>query len=266
MPANNVLALSDPLEAVIRKAGELARETARRPFKHWTKGPDRSPVTEGDIVVNEFLRAQLTALLHGAGWLSEETQESPEYGLPLNWIVDPIDGTRAYISGRADWTISVALAEYGRPLIAALYAPVTDEMFLASRAGGVTLNGRPIRATPGKLLNGAKLAGPKRYLDRLSALSPGILAEPKVHSLALRIARVAQGTLDAAFASGGSHDWDLAAADLLVHEAGGALTDFLGRPLKYNEPQSAHGPLIAAGHFCHGALTGLVRDRETEFA
>ena len=266
MPANDVLALSDPLEAVIRKAGELARETAQRPFKHWTKGPDRSPVTEGDIVVNEFLRAQLTALLHGAGWLSEETQESPEYGLPLNWIVDPIDGTRAYISGRADWTISVALAEYGRPLIAALYAPVTDEMFLASRAGGVTLNGRPIRATPGKLLNGAKLAGPKRYLDRLSALSPGILAEPKVHSLALRIARVAQGTLDAAFASGGSHDWDLAAADLLVHEAGGALTDFLGRPLKYNEPQSAHGPLMAAGQSRHGALIGLVRDRETEFA
>jgi myo-inositol-1(or 4)-monophosphatase len=264
LPANDVLALSDPLEAVIRKAGELARETARRPFKRWTKGPDRSPVTEADIVVNEFLHEQLTALVHGAGWLSEESQESPEYGLPLNWIVDPIDGTRAYISGRADWTISVALAEHGRPLIAALYAPVTDEMFLASRGAGAKLNGRPIRATPGELLNGAKLAGPKRYLDRLSAL--GILAQPKVHSLALRIARVAQGALDAAIASSGSHDWDLAAADLLVHEAGGALTDVLGRPLMYNEPQSAHGALIAAGHSRHRALVGLVRDRETEFA
>src|SRR5262249_2918907 len=163
-------------------------------------------------------------------------------------------------------TISVALAEHGRPLIAALYAPVTDEMFLASRGGGARLNGRRIRATSGEILNGAKVAGPKRYLDRLSPLSPGILGQPKGPPLALRIARVAQGTLDAAFASGGSHDWDLAAADLLVHEAGGALTDFLSRPLKYNEPQSAHGPLIAAGHFCHGALTGLVRDRETEFA
>ncbi|MGA7679771.1 MAG: inositol monophosphatase family protein, partial [Pseudolabrys sp.] len=97
-------------------------------------------------------------------------------------------------------------------------------------------------------------------------LTPGILVQPKVHSLALRIARVAQGALDAAIASGGSHDWDLAAADLLVHEAGGALTDFVGRPLKYNKPQSAHGALIAAGYSRHTALIGLVRDRETEFA
>ena len=64
----------------------------------------------------------------------------------------------------------------------------------------------------------------------------------------------------------GSHDWDLAAADLLVHEAGGMLTDFAGRPLKYNKPQSAHGALIAASHARHGALIGLMRDRETEFA
>ena len=92
------------------------------------------------------------------------------------------------------------------------------------------------------------------------------MAQPKIHSLALRIARVAHGALDAAFASGGSHDWDLAAADLLVHEAGGALTDFAGRPLTYNKPESAHGALIAAGHPRHAALIELVRDRETEFA
>jgi len=266
LPANDVLALPDPLEAVIRKAGELAQEIARRPFKRWTKGADQSPVTEADIVVNEFLHGQLTELVNGAGWLSEETQEPPEYGLPLNWIVDPIDGTRAYISGRADWSISVALTEYGRPVVGALYAPVANEMFLVSRGGGAKLNRVSITTTSGETLDGARLAGPKRYLNRLSVLRPGILAQPKVHSLALRIARVAQGTLDAAIASSGSHDWDLAAADLLVHEAGGVLTDFLGRPLKYNEPQSAHGALIAAGRTRHGAFVGLVRDRETEFA
>jgi myo-inositol-1(or 4)-monophosphatase len=256
-----------PLEAIVREAGELARTTARGPFKHWTKGIDHSPVTEADIVVNEYLRAQLSALLHDAEWLSEESQDQPpDRVLPLAWIVDPIDGTRAYISGRADWSISVALAEYGRPLVAALYAPVPDEMFLVSRDGGATLNGVPIRTTSGETLNGARLAGPRRYLDRLSALTPGILIQPKVYSLALRIARVAQGTLDAAIVSGGSHDWDLAAADLLVHEAGGALTDFAGRPLKYNVSQPAHGALIAAGYSRHTALIRLVRDRETEFA
>jgi myo-inositol-1(or 4)-monophosphatase len=186
--------------------------------------------------------------------------------LPLVWIVDPIDGTRAYISGRADWTISVALAEHGRPVLAAIYAPVTDEMFLACQGRSATLNGAPIMATSGKTLAGARFAGPKRYLERLSNISPEIVVQPKVHSLALRIARVAQGALEAAVSSVGSHDWDLAAADLLVHEAGGALTDFTGHPLKYNEPQAAHGALIAAGHARHAALLELVRDREIEFA
>ena len=182
------------------------------------------------------------------------------------WIVDPIDGTRAFISGRADWSISVALVEDGRPLVAALYAPVSEEIFLAARGTGATLNGTPIKANEGDGLRGAKIAGPKRYLDRFSSLAEGTLAQPKVHSLALRLARVAQGALDAAFSSRGSHDWDLAAADLLVHEAGGALTDFTGRPLKYSGSQAVHGALIAAGQPRHDALIVLVRDRRAEFA
>jgi myo-inositol-1(or 4)-monophosphatase len=267
LPASNLAALRGPLEAVMRDAGELARETARGPFKQWTKGADNSPVTEGDIAVNNLLRGRLGSLVSDAGWLSEESQDDlPDDALALAWIVDPIDGTRAYISGRADWTISVALADHGRPLLAALYAPVTEEMFVASRGGGATLNGAAIKASAGDRLSGARLAGPKRYLDRLSSLTPNTLAQPKVHSLALRIARVAHGALDAAVASPGSHDWDLAAADLLVHEAGGALTDFVGRPLTYSNAHGAHGALVAAGQARHDTLINLVRDRETEFA
>ena len=249
----------------MREAGALARKTAQSAFRHWTKGEDRSPVTEADIAVNDLLHQQLTALCPGAGWLSEETAEIPS-STTLMWIVDPIDGTRAFISGRADWSISVALVEDGRPLVAALYAPVSEEIFLAARGTGATLNGTPIKANEGDGLRGAKIAGPKRYLDRFSSLAEGTLAQPKVHSLALRLARVAQGALDAAFSSRGSHDWDLAAADLLVHEAGGALTDFTGRPLKYNGSQAVHGALIAAGQARHDALIGLVRDRKAEFA
>ena len=249
----------------MREAGALARKTAQSAFRHWTKGEDRSPVTEADIAVNDLLHQQLTALCPGAGWLSEETAEIPS-STTLMWIVDPIDGTRAFISGRADWSISVALVEDGRPLVAALYAPVSDEIFLAARGTGATLNGTPIKANEGDGLRGAKIAGPKRYLDRFSSLAEGTLAQPKVHSLALRLARVAQGALDAAFSSRGSHDWDLAAADLLVHEAGGALTDFTGRPLKYSGSQAVHGALIAAGQPRHDALIVLVRDRRAEFA
>jgi len=264
LPASN---LREPLAAVMREAGALARATARRSFKRWTKGDDNSPVCEADIAVNDFLRARLNVLAPGAGWVSEETDEQQDARTATSaWIVDPIDGTRAYISGRADWTISVALAARGRPQLAALYAPMTDELFLAVHGQGVTLNGDPLTTSGGAQLAGARLAGPKRYLDRLTGLSPQIMAQPKVFSLALRLARVAHGELDAAFASPGSHAWDLAAADLLVHEAGGVMTDFAGRPLSYDRPHAVHDALIAAGPARHGTLIDLVRDRMAEFA
>jgi myo-inositol-1(or 4)-monophosphatase len=267
LPASDDLALRDQLAAVMREAGELARVTASRPFKRWTKGEDQSPVSEGDIAVNKLLHERLPKLAPDAGWLSEETEDdAAARSAPRAWIVDPIDGTRAYISGRADWTISVALVEDGRPAVAALYAPVTEEMFLGVRGQGATLNGVLMRAPDDASLTGARLAGPKRYLDRLARLTPTVLPQPKVHSLALRLTRVAQGELDAAFASGGSHDWDLAAADLLVHEAGGVLTDFAGQMLSYNRPHVVHTALIAAGPARHGTLLELVRDRQAEFA
>jgi myo-inositol-1(or 4)-monophosphatase len=115
-------------------------------------------------------------------------------------------------------------------------------------------------------LTGAKVAGPKRFLERLERLSPAILPQPKIHSLALRLVRVGSGELDVAFSSGGSHDWDLAAADLLVHEAGGSLTDFAGRPLSFNRPHVVHGALVAAGRARHGVILDLVRDRMPELA
>jgi myo-inositol-1(or 4)-monophosphatase len=263
LPGNKLAAL----EAIMREAGELARVTSRGPFKRWTKDHDNSPVSDGDIAVNNLLRTKLTELAPPAGWLSEETDDDlPGRAMATAWIVDPIDGTRAYITGRPDWTISVALVESGRPVLAALYAPVTEEMFLAAQGRGATLNGTAVKTSQSAALYGARLAGPKRYLDKLSSLEPDILVQPKVHSLALRLTRVAHDGLDAAFASPGSHDWDLAAADLLVHEAGGLMTDLTGKPLTYNRPDVVHGALIAAGPPRHATLIDLMRDRLPEFA
>jgi myo-inositol-1(or 4)-monophosphatase len=255
------------LEAVVREAGALARTTSHRPFKRWTKGPDHSPVTEGDIAVNDLLRERLPHLAPSAGWLSEESEDLPSARAgTTTWIVDPIDGTRAYIAGRPDWTISVALVTGGLPVLAALYAPVTEEMFLAVRGQGATLNDRKIMVSNGADLDGARLAGPKRMLERLAGLRPTVLSQPKINSLALRLTRVAQGELEAAFASRGSHDWDLAAAALLVHEAGGMMTDFTGQPLSYNRPHIVHGALIAADAARHKTLLSLMRDHIAEFA
>lgn len=266
MPGSDPLTLRSALEAIMREAGELALHTSRGEFKRWTKGADHSPVSEGDIAVNNLLHTKLRALAPQAGWLSEETEDDVAgRSVQCAWVVDPIDGTRAYIAGFPDWTISVALVEGARPRLAALYAPVTGEMFLAVAGQGATLNGEPMTASGGAELAGARLAGPKRYLDRLADLSDDTLPQPKVHSLALRLTRVAHGGLDIAFASPGSHDWDLAAADLLVHEAGGTMTDLAGQPLRYNQPLTVHKALIAAGNARHGTLIGLMRGRLPEF-
>jgi myo-inositol-1(or 4)-monophosphatase len=198
----------------------------------------------------------------GHAWLSEETEDDPvRLQARSLWIVDPIDGTRSYLAGRPDWVVSAALVTDGRPVLAALFAPVTDEMFLAQAGGGATCNGLPIAATPGRDLRDVKVAGPKRLLKDLAEICPGVVLLPRVGSLALRIARVAQGEADIAFAGDNSHDWDLAAADLLVHEAGGVLTTLAGESVIYNRPQPVHRALVAAGRGRHGSLLPLMRDR-----
>jgi myo-inositol-1(or 4)-monophosphatase len=236
----------------------LALEASTKPVKSWLKAQD-SPVSEVDIAVDVLLKARLEPIVPQAAWLSEETEDDPaRLSARRVWIVDPIDGTRSFLAGRADWTVSVALVEDGRPIVAALYAPATEEFFLAIAGASVTRNGLAIRASAGEALAGARISGPKRLLDQIAKAAPDIVIAPRVHSLALRLARVADNTLDAAFAGGNSHDWDLAAADLLVHEAGGALTTLDGATLSYNGATPTHGMLVAAGRPRHRALSTLL--------
>jgi myo-inositol-1(or 4)-monophosphatase len=250
------------LAVAVREAGGIARKFFGGPLRQWTKGLGDSPVTEADIASNDLLQSALVR--PGDGWLSEESENDPSR---LNarriWVVDPIDGTRAFIAGREDWSVSVALVAEGRPVLAALYAPVTEEMFLASAGEGATCNGVAIGAPTGSSLAGARVAGPKRMLEQIAPGS-GIVAMPRIHSLALRLARVAHGAIDAAIAGGNGHDWDLAAADLLVHEAGGVMTGLDGRALIYNRPDPVHGMLIAAGRERHAALVDLVRAQSNQ--
>jgi myo-inositol-1(or 4)-monophosphatase len=249
------------LAAAVREAGELALATFRAPIKSWTKGHS-SPVCEADIAVDRLLRQKLIEPNPSIGWLSEESEDDPARTAASRlFIVDPIDGTRAYLGGLPDWSVSAALVESGRPIAAAVMAPAQEEMFTAVAGHGAWCNGKKIAVSAGTELKGAQVAGPRGLLDRLGRTGIALVAVPKVHSLALRLAWVASGRLDAAFAAGNSHDWDLAAADLLVHEAGGALTTFTSQNLTYNCTQPVHGALVAAGPDRHAALVDLLQDR-----
>lgn len=264
MPDIDVGAQAERLTSAVREAGELALKTFRGTLKSWTKGKD-SPVCEADIAVNELLHARLNDAAFA--WLSEESADDPRRIAARHvWVIDPIDGTRAYIAGFPEWTVAAALVENGRPVAAAVFAPVADELFTATAGGGAWCNGRAIAATPGDSLDGARFAGPRSFAERLHKAGAALAPIPRIASLALRLTRVAQGAVDAAMASGNSHDWDLAAADLLVHEAGGLLTTFSGRSLLYNQPKTAHEPLVAAGRERHERLIGLVQERRIALA
>jgi myo-inositol-1(or 4)-monophosphatase len=249
------------LKDTVRDAGRLALSMFRTELKNWTKGVS-SPVSEADIAVNDLLEKALRSATPDYGWLSEESADDElRLACRLVWIVDPIDGTRSYLAGRQDWCVSVALVEDASPLLAAVFAPATDEFFFAARGQGATRNGAEVSATSGTALDFTRVAGPKPLVERLSRGSGEITLHPRIGSLALRLCRVAEGHLDAAFAGGQSRDWDLAAANLIVQEANGNMTALSGETILYNRREVTHGVLVAAGRDRHASIVSHFRDR-----
>src|ERR1700684_942864 len=165
LPAAEVVDLQQQAQRLVeavREAGALALSMFKTPLKNWTKGEALSPVSDADIAVDVLLRERLTGDGATIGWLSKESVDDPvRLDARYVWIVDPIDGTRAYIAGLPDWAVSAALVEDGRPVAACLYSPVNDEFFMAVAGAGATLNGVPIAATPGAALADLRVAGPK---------------------------------------------------------------------------------------------------------
>ncbi|SFN65452.1 myo-inositol-1(or 4)-monophosphatase [Bradyrhizobium sp. Ghvi] len=249
------------LQDTVREAGALAQSMFRTELKKWTKGAS-SPVSEADIAVNDLLEARLRGATPDYGWLSEESaDDSTRLSRRLTWVVDPIDGTRNYLNGHDDWCVSVALIEDASPILAAVFAPVTNEFFFAARGRGTLLNDIPVRATQGAALDFSRVAGPKPLVERLKPSLGEIKLHPRIGSLALRLCRVAHGGLDAAFAGGNSHDWDLAAADLIVQEADGRMSGLSGDPILYNRREVTHGVLVAAGRDRHASIVAHFRNR-----
>ena len=262
IPARDILARDAALLTdTVREAGALALSLFRTELKNWTKGAS-SPVSEADIAVNDLLESRLRSATPDYGWLSEESvDDEARLEKRLVWIVDPIDGTRGYLAGREDWCVSVALVENGSALLAAVFAPASDEFFFAMRGQGAVRNTVPVLATSGTELDFSRVAGPKPLVERLSRQTGEIILHPRIGSLALRLCRVAQGSLDAAFAGGQSRDWDLAAANLIVQEANGNMTALSGDAILYNRREVTHGVLVAAGRDRHASIVEHFRNR-----
>ena len=257
MLAHDVALLTD----TVREAGALALSLFRTELKNWTKGAS-SPVSEADIAVNDLIETRLRRATPDYGWLSEESVDDEQrLDRQRVWIVDPIDGTRGYLAGREDWCVSVALVEDTTPVLAAVFAPASDEFFFAARGQGAARNDAAVHATTGTEMDFSRVAGPKPLVERLSRSSDDITLHPRIGSLALRLCRVAEGRLDAAFAGGQSRDWDLAAANLIVQEANGSMTALSGDRILYNRREVTHGVLVAAGRDRHASIIEHFRKR-----
>ncbi len=247
MPATEAAAHLDDLALVRAAAGEAGRIAMGyfgRDPEVWMKG-GVSPVSEADYAVDRFLRETLRRARPDYGWLSEETADTPDrLSARRTFVVDPIDGTRAFLDRQDVWCVSIAVVEDGRPTVGVLDCPARREVFAAAAGGGATLNGDPlaVRQMPDEPL----MAGPKTMLDGLEPAFPiRFRRYSYVPSLAYRIAIIAGGRLDATFVKANSHDWDLAAADLVLAEAGGGVRDMSGRALRYAGPDPVRGVLCA---------------------
>lgn len=249
--------LASRLAEVVVDAGAIAaRMFSAGGAERWTKADD-SPVTAADIAVDRYLAEHLPPLTPGSGWLSEETVDTPDrLDRRLVWIVDPIDGTRAFVEGVPEWVVSVALVDSGRPVAGIVHNPVRGVTHAAVRGGGATRNGAPLEVADSAALSGARIGGTRSLI---APLKPhGVVEGAWIYALANRLVKVADGTLDAALARPAAHDWDIAAAHLILEEAGAVLTDFDGAAPGYNRKSSRQPALVAAAPKRHAALIAAI--------
>jgi myo-inositol-1(or 4)-monophosphatase len=241
----------DLIAAAARDAGDLALAFRARGLKSWEKAKG-DPVTEADLAADSLLQDQLRPARPNYGWLSEETaDDNSRLSARRSFVVDPIDGTRAFIKNRPEFVVSVAVIEDGAPVAAALYDPSAGRLWDAARGFGARVNGVAITLSACAAIEDATILGDPGRLADLRAL--GARADT-VNSAALRLALCAQGAFDAVVAVRGKWDWDLAAGALIVTEAGGRITDRAGRALRFNgDPPRQPAPL-AAGPALHALL------------
>jgi myo-inositol-1(or 4)-monophosphatase len=251
-------------ERICREAGQMAMQSwpgAGHALESWSKD-DASPVSAADLAVDRFLHRELGALLPAAGWLSEETADSPQrLGCDLIWVVDPIDGTRDFIRGRSGWCVSVALVSSGRPLLATLVAPARGEVFTAIAGQGAMVNGTALTSSDCTVFSGCRVPA-----DSLPPEDQDLTMVDKPNSIALRIAMVASGAADLVATLRWGYEWDVAAAALIAREAGAAVSDAFGNPLAYNKRDPrAFGLLVSAAKI-HGDAVERLAERAERFS
>lgn len=243
----------DLLIAAAQDAGQIARQYWRQEPEIWEKDHGAGPVTEADLAVNDFLIQRLLGARPDYGWLSEESPDNPaRLDAAHCFIIDPIDGTRAFIDGQEGFSHSLAVAEGDRIVAAVVHLPVMGLTYAASADGPATLNGEPMAASHAAL-PGADVLATKAVLDP-TFWKGGQPPQFRRHfrpSLAWRLCLVGEGRFDATMSLRAAWEWDIAAGSLIAERAGAVVTDMHGAAMRFNSPQARVDGLVIAGPALH---------------
>ena len=243
------------IKKVVHKAGQIAKAAfLKDELQIWDKG-DGHLVTSADIEVNNYLSKYLKENRPNYGWLSEETKDdSSRLKANRTFVVDPIDGTKAFIDGTIDFVVSVAVIESNYPVAAVVYNPIKNEMFEATLGGGSKLNNSNIKVNDKKSVKGITMIGYSRKFKQLKWPHMNCF---NVNSMAYRIALVACGKADATVAFTPKSDWDIAAAQLIATEAGAYISNINGKIPSYGNTNTKGSGIICAGKNLHSLLLDL---------
>jgi myo-inositol-1(or 4)-monophosphatase len=248
--------------ALLTDAATAAGQIAARHFgtgvATWDKGGGQGPVTAADLEVNAWLHEHLRAARPGYGWLSEEGDalaDTARLSAPATFVIDPIDGTRAFIEGQKSFAHALAVVVAGRPVVAVVHLPLLGLTYRASLGQGAWLGDQRLKASPRSALLGARVLAARPMLE--PHRWPGGLPPVERHfrpSLAWRLALVGEGRFDAMITLRDTWDWDIAASALIAAEAGAQVTDRAGAPLAFNTLLARSPGVLAGPAPLHAAL------------
>ena len=235
-----------------REAGALSLAMRDAGLKIWSKDGG-SPVTDADLAVDAMLKARLGSARPDYGWLSEETADNADrLSNRRIFVVDPIDGTVAYMKDKPWWCIPIAVVEDGRPVAAVIHAPMLNETFVATLGGGASLNEHAITPSDTTDLDDASVLADARLMEGPLWPEPWPpMRYEKRNALAYRMALVAAGAFDAAIALTPKWDWDVCAGALIAEESGARVSDHHGLPWRFNQPDPRQTSLICAAPGLH---------------
>jgi myo-inositol-1(or 4)-monophosphatase len=244
------------LSEAAAEAAAIALRYWKRDPQVWDKGGEHGPVSEADLAVNDMLKARLRAARPDYGWLSEETpDDSDRLACNRVFIVDPIDGTRAFIAGEDNFAVSLAVAEAGRVIAGAVILPAKARLYTAELGQPARRDGVAIHASGRTELQGANILATKANMapEHWKGGVPELRRSFRT-SLAYRLCLAAEGRHDGMLTFRDSWEWDIAAGVLICECAGAVVSDRLGGALRFNAAHPMTAGVIATAPALHGQI------------